>query len=827
MDSAPAKGTKPVQSRQRSRRPKNARSTTIPRQTQIPQIVSRKNHGPGMQLGDPTVATMTDQTANWLQSHSDALRRLANHLLRDPNEVDDALQECYVQALRSPPREREGARAWLEAVLRNVIRKRSRSTQRRQEREQVRARPELQAATIDVVARQQSLEDLTTALASLGEREKEIIFLRYFDGLPAREISKSLDRPVEQVYRDLERARHHLRQRLDEERHDWRPALAGLIGLGPKAAVHPQPTGATAMLIKKNVLYIAGVATLAVVATTLWPDAVTPATHTVAQAISTEGDESRRASLDASTDKSEMRQELPTLVSDPVPPSPFTYKLKVYLRTQLDLPYPHGLLMLAPRNHPLNLAQVDENGQLNLKWRGRTPSIELVYTSPLATFGERRLQRIALRAGTTSTIILRTRARYSAPAVPKGISFDDVTSTLYKKTAQAERPPLQVDAQGFATFLTRSSSFQEKVETGESVIVDEEVGVDVFEEVASTSVPLGSIVGRVLDAEGKPLSGVFVLASASVDKPGKHWTFSDDNGDYTITEVSQGHYHLRAGGGDHGIARTEIDLITGGKQLWEPSLDRGLELRAQLRDTDGKPLSHWRVEIASGDSDWIDGTVTDTDGRFALPNLKNQRHSADFYPPGAAIPAWSTDDLWPQNGSVDLRVPKAAVEVGSMLVAPTLEGSRDWPFGPVFVFTGTRFGEKQSYPEGKGFVFGRLPSGVYSVDTLGDGLGYNSPASVMVSPKERSIHAPDLGKPTSFTMANQLLEDGLLTSDPDIVFTASYIHRDLISSASEIVFSTLVLPGTYLIESKGHRREVTLGPEQVSVELTGDQTAKK
>ena len=55
--------------------------------------------------------------------HLDAVYTLARYLLRDPADAEDAVQECYLRALRhfDTLRSRE-VKPWLFAILRNVCR---------------------------------------------------------------------------------------------------------------------------------------------------------------------------------------------------------------------------------------------------------------------------------------------------------------------------------------------------------------------------------------------------------------------------------------------------------------------------------------------------------------------------------------------------------------------------------------------------------------------------------------------------------------------------------------------------------------------------------
>src|SRR5436309_11417729 len=55
--------------------------------------------------------------------HLDDVYTLARHLLRDPTDAEDAVQECYLRALKHFDSYRGPAmKPWLLAILRNVCR---------------------------------------------------------------------------------------------------------------------------------------------------------------------------------------------------------------------------------------------------------------------------------------------------------------------------------------------------------------------------------------------------------------------------------------------------------------------------------------------------------------------------------------------------------------------------------------------------------------------------------------------------------------------------------------------------------------------------------
>lgn len=188
-------------------------------------------------------------TPELLQAHAGFIRSLARGLLSDEALVDDVVQETYIKALTNGPRHREALTSWLRTVTRNLSFKALRSQGRRRTREEASAKKEALPSTIDLVARQQSLENIVGAVKELPDHYQEVVMLRFFEDLPPRHIATRLDLPVNTVRMRLHRALKALRGHLDKEYEsegEWRASLAILAGLPlPKLAGGPGSTGST------------------------------------------------------------------------------------------------------------------------------------------------------------------------------------------------------------------------------------------------------------------------------------------------------------------------------------------------------------------------------------------------------------------------------------------------------------------------------------------------------------------------------------------------------------------------------------------------------
>jgi RNA polymerase sigma-70 factor, ECF subfamily len=154
--------------------------------------------------------------------HLDAVYTLARYLLRDRADADDAVQECYLRALRHFDTLRSpDVKPWLFAILRNVCRveygRRSRVLLY-----DVNAEPD-NPGTIPIwqeaqdtpeaeILRKLDAETIRGLVAALPETFREVIVLREIDDLSYREIATIVSAPIGTVMSRLARGRAMLRE---------------------------------------------------------------------------------------------------------------------------------------------------------------------------------------------------------------------------------------------------------------------------------------------------------------------------------------------------------------------------------------------------------------------------------------------------------------------------------------------------------------------------------------------------------------------------------------------------------------------------------------
>jgi RNA polymerase sigma factor (sigma-70 family) len=153
--------------------------------------------------------------------HLDDVYTLARHLLREPADAEDAVQECYLRALKHFDSYRGPAmKPWLLAILRNVCRaefaRRASSATAPIEdvpddAEQTPLWHETQDTPETQVLRRRDATTIRRLVADLAEPFRETFVLREVQNLSYREIAEIVGAPVGTVMSRLARARAMLR----------------------------------------------------------------------------------------------------------------------------------------------------------------------------------------------------------------------------------------------------------------------------------------------------------------------------------------------------------------------------------------------------------------------------------------------------------------------------------------------------------------------------------------------------------------------------------------------------------------------------------------
>ncbi|WP_244549064.1 sigma-70 family RNA polymerase sigma factor [Bradyrhizobium canariense] len=153
--------------------------------------------------------------------HLDDVYTLARHLLRDATDAEDAVQECYLRALKHFDSYRGPAmKPWLFAILRNVCRaefaRRASSptgavNDVADSEEQTPLWHEAEETPETQMLRRRDASTIQQLVTALAEPFRETFVLREIHNLSYREIADIVAAPVGTVMSRLARARSMLR----------------------------------------------------------------------------------------------------------------------------------------------------------------------------------------------------------------------------------------------------------------------------------------------------------------------------------------------------------------------------------------------------------------------------------------------------------------------------------------------------------------------------------------------------------------------------------------------------------------------------------------
>lgn len=160
-----------------------------------------------------------DAYGRLVETHQRAALRVAYVLAG--SDAEDAVQEAFVKAHRQLHRFRSGApfRPWLLTIVANEARNRRRSAGRRSALAlRVANRAETgPVSPEDAAVMSEARQRLLDAVATLPQKDREIVALRFFAGLSEAETASALGCPVGTAKSRLSRALTRMRTELGEE----------------------------------------------------------------------------------------------------------------------------------------------------------------------------------------------------------------------------------------------------------------------------------------------------------------------------------------------------------------------------------------------------------------------------------------------------------------------------------------------------------------------------------------------------------------------------------------------------------------------------------
>ncbi len=164
----------------------------------------------------PQAPASTEQQSaqGFIAEHAPRLRRTIARLLGWSDDVDDVLQETLASALEALRAFRGEARpeTWLTRIAINEVRNHRRRNMLRIR--WLRARPKVAEAkpTDSAAESTEEIRRMREALARLAPRDREVLVLRYLEGLPSARIAELLDIRIGTVDVRISRARNRLQK---------------------------------------------------------------------------------------------------------------------------------------------------------------------------------------------------------------------------------------------------------------------------------------------------------------------------------------------------------------------------------------------------------------------------------------------------------------------------------------------------------------------------------------------------------------------------------------------------------------------------------------
>ena len=170
-----------------------------------------------MPVGGRTQVTQAERTAAFQRladRRLDASYRLANAILGDERESQDAVHDAVVQAWNRWSSLRDANRfdAWFDRIIVNVCRDRLRHASRHRTTDLA----EVEAGAPDMTTEVHRRLLVERALRQLKPDDIVVIALRYFLDLQLADIAVLLDIPVQTVNTRLRAAKTRLRERLEQ-----------------------------------------------------------------------------------------------------------------------------------------------------------------------------------------------------------------------------------------------------------------------------------------------------------------------------------------------------------------------------------------------------------------------------------------------------------------------------------------------------------------------------------------------------------------------------------------------------------------------------------
>ncbi len=563
-----------------------------------------------------------------LLEHAEWLKRLAVHLVRDPDDADDLAQMAMEEALVSPPKQAGPLRPWLGGVVRNLARMHWRSTTRRRSREQSTQWLESDELVPDqLLEKARAFERVARSVTELREPFRQAVLLRYYEGLSSAEIARRLEIPAATVRSRLKTGLDCLRAELhkDGERPVWAPILAPIapLPLANGGATLAAAEGALVLKTSTKVIAVVALIVAAVFGTRAlgwWGAGDGEAEPELAAT------EAKAAQAVAPTS----HQPAPVLEGAPILSSADPLGvLRLEGQVVDEEERPVGGAEVALNSHPPQVVVSEEDGSFAFsRLIARDYALEATSGSGYAGFVRLRLQAntepVILRLRPSRTVKVRVLDNTGTPLANANVELrsqltwsgaSDNNGELVLAGVGARSPIVVVSAKGFARAARRLTLSRKE----ETVVVRLKRGV--------------AVSGRVVDSAGKPVAGARVLPSSASESfvvmtPARDGIETDAKGNWSVPTLSPGVYRFTASHPAFATASLPPISVERSLEGLEIELEEGSSIAGRVLDQNGSGVAGADVRfVARGSVHWRTArrAFSDDSGAFRVDGIANKQ----------------------------------------------------------------------------------------------------------------------------------------------------------------------------------------------------------
>ncbi len=579
-----------------------------------------------------------------IAAHGRFVRDLARRLLaEDSHGAEDLAQEVWSTALQRPPPHRNSLKGWLRAVALalNANRLRRRALQREEGLDgHARSEP-FTAEQLDLATQRRAV---ARAVNELSEPYRSVVLLRFWEGLPPRDVARQLGRPVETINTQTKRALAQLRQALQKERKSDYRSLLLLLAARPAGNRFERMALPTAF---------AGAAGIFVALQLALPDPQPPLAPDSSAPLVAVAPDLHEPALPGARETAAHTlplgtAELPPIVSSASEPTRPERRLSALIEDGQGHPIPGASLFVLHEEGWVERGRVDERGEVEvdiapeeLGVRVAPPGFVWVKaqaegwattTEALRDFGalERASVKLELApGGATLRGLVVDRDAIPVPdarvlLLPSSLPTGTSEAGLSRRAARHET---RSDEEGSfeLTYLAQGAS-QVYLLHPDLGIGRCEVRVDADAPLAELRFEPGCIVhGTLTDEHGAPVAGCTVSGIDPELAPlPSSWieATTDAAGHYVLPMSASPRLELWANGRgvNEMMASQIVDARAGAELEWNARLKHWPPVRVRVVDAAGKPLADWFVSLFSerqGETRW-NAARTDAAGEASM-----------------------------------------------------------------------------------------------------------------------------------------------------------------------------------------------------------------